>query len=392
MRLLFVKETLESPRSSGHDVHSYYMMRACVELGHDVSFATVTQPTPRALDGLTLQTLYDLGGPGDSRHLPASWLQRRFRSFYGVPEAQIGRVSDAVRSSRADAVIIVGLDVLPYFVGLSGVMRVWYAADEWVLHHLSQLKFGDSRFRENLRDAAVKGLYERAHRRVVDRVWVVSEADRQAMRWVAGMRCVDVVPNGVDATYFSPGNESIESETCVFWGRLDFGPNVQALQWFCEKVWPLIRLQQPAARFNIIGFNPTPPVSRLGSLPGVTLIPNLPDLRPLVQRQAVVVLPFISGGGIKNKLLEAAAMGRPIVCTPAASRGLRSIADAPLAVVSTAEAMAQSIASYWRNPSLQSSHGAALRRWVVQHHSWITTAREALLTLGSEGGTPTPAP
>src|SRR5262249_12513757 len=147
-------------------------------------------------------------------------------------------------------------------------------------------------------------------------------ADRRAMRWVAGVRRLDVVPNGVDADHFCPLEVAAEPASCTFWGRLDFGPNVQALEWFCRKVWPEIRRRRPDARFVVYGFQPTAPVLALTGRDGIELIPDLPDLRGEVARHAVVVLPFVSGGGIKNKLLEAASMGKAILCSPRACTGL----------------------------------------------------------------------
>jgi glycosyltransferase involved in cell wall biosynthesis len=253
-----------------------------------------------------------------------------------------------------------------------------------MLHHMSQIRIGDPQLRENLRDAFVKGLYERAHRRVIDRVWVVSTHERRAMRWLAGMRKVDVIPNGVDADYFQPGPEVPERDTAVFWGRLDFGPNVQALQWFCREVWPSVRRSRPHARFTIIGFQPGPEVRELATLAGVTLIGDLPDLRSTVRSNAVVVLPFVSGGGIKNKLLEAAALGRPIVCTPAAMRGVRAAADAPFSIAENAGTVARALLETWSDPTGQHKMGSAAREWALTHHTWTASAREAIASLGSE--------
>ena len=201
MRLLFAKDSLVWPRSSGHDVHAYYMMKACAALGHDVSLATSGEPSSQAIAGLPLRNHYrlDAGKGGGVSLNGASWLQRRFRSFYGIPDARLSALAAAADAARAEAVVVVGLDGLPYFPALSGRVRVWYAADEWVLHHLSQARLGDPALRANLHDAVVKGLYERAHANVVDRVWVVSDPERRAMRLVSGIRHVDVLPNGVDS-------------------------------------------------------------------------------------------------------------------------------------------------------------------------------------------------
>ena len=382
MRLLFVKEELSWPRSSGHDVHAYHMMRACAALGHDVSLATSSEPSSGAVAGLPLQALYAFDAWPSARSAPpATWLQRKFRDFYGVPVRHVSAIGEIARETKAEATIVVGLRVLPYFAALAGQIRVWYAADAWALHHLSQLRVGDGRMLENLNQSAIKGLYERAHRRLIDRVWVVSPPEQRAMRWIAGMRRVDVLPNGVDSEYFAPGPELPEPRTAVFWGRLDFGPNVQALEWFCHRVWPQIRRDTPDAKFTIIGFRPSEHVHRLASAPGITLMPDVVDLRPIVRRHEIVVLPFVSGGGIKNKLLEAAALARPIVCTPAAAGGLRRVEDAPLVTAEDAGGFARAVADLWRDHTRRQVAGTTLRQWVLQRHTWKETASEAMAAL-----------
>jgi glycosyltransferase involved in cell wall biosynthesis len=90
----------------------------------------------------------------------------------------------------------------------------------------------------------------------VDRMWVVTEQDRWAARWIAGARNVDVIPNGVDVEHFAPRSVAEQPDTAVFWGRLDFGPNVQALEWLVRQVWPRVRDLRPGAALRIIGFKP----------------------------------------------------------------------------------------------------------------------------------------
>ena len=305
--------------------------------------------------------------------------KERFRSFWGVSDRQVANLVEAVRTYRPDAVIVGGLDALPYFPALKNTTRIWYAADEWVIHHLSMVRARGGGIRENLRAAAIKGVYERAHRHVVDRTWVVTERDRRAMRWVAGMPAVDVLPNGVDAEFFQPGPEVAAAHSAVFWGRLDFGPNAQALDWFCRRVWPEVRRTTPDAQFTIIGFQPTAAIRALASHDGIRLEADVPDLRATARRHAICVLPFVSGAGIKNKLLEAAALGLPIVGTPLASLGLRG--NPPIVTATSARAFSDALVTLWRNEQRRRELGAAGRAWVMAHHSWLSAARPALAAL-----------
>jgi polysaccharide biosynthesis protein PslH len=361
------------------------MMRALVELGHEVSLITRTPPAAEAVAGIFLayQRVFlsndDPGANGRALHL--SGLQERFRSYWGIRTAHIMTVGRLAEECRADAVVVVGLNVLPYLAEVKDACRIWYAADEWVWHHLSQVRAGDRSSWDNVRDALIKGLYERAYGPLLERIWVVTETDRRVMRWITGQQAVDVIPNGVDGAHYRPMERAQGSSTCTFWGRLDFGPNIQALEWFCRHVWPQVRRKVPEARFTIYGFQPTPAVTRLAGQDGIVLVPDLPDLRAEIGRHQVVVLPFVSGGGIKNKLLEAASMGKVILCTPHACGGLRLGQQRPFIVAQDPAAMTHHLLTLWKDAALRQRLGQEARDWVLAHHSWQVTARTAVVGL-----------
>lgn len=380
MHFLFVKESLAWPRASGHDVHTYYLMRSLAEAGHVVSLTARTEPSPEALDGLALATnhLWDAGET--EAQLLRGW-QERFRSYWGIENAAIHSIADQAEQCAADVVVAVGLEALPLLAGVRHATRVWYAADEWVWHHLSFVRPTQPRTWSHLRAAAIKGLYEFTFRTVVDRAWVVSPADRQAMQWIAGIENVDVLPNGVDPEHYAPQALPEAPNSCMFWGRLDFEPNIQALEWFCDTVWPRVLAQVPQAQFQILGFAPVPAVQRLARRQGVALAENLPDLRDAIGRRQVVVIPMQSGGGIKNKLLEAAAMARPIICSPRACNGLNLDSGCPLQVAKNPQQWVDGLLSLWESKARRVVLGQAARNWVTQAHSWQTTAEIASKSL-----------
>jgi polysaccharide biosynthesis protein PslH len=384
MRLLFFKEAFAWPRSKGHDVHCFNMMKALEDLGHQVSLVTLTPPPPESVQGLRLamcRVLRTAENHNGETLLSLTRFQERFRSYWGIEKALIQDVAQAARDFEADAVVVVGLGVLPYLAGVEGALRVWYAADEWAWHHLSQVRPLSPSTWSEIRAGLVKGLYERAYAPLLDRVWVVTEVDRRAMRWVARARAIDVIPNGVDGEHYRPQEQPQIERSCVFWGRLDFGPNIQALEWFCKRVWPSVRSAAPDAQFTIYGFNPTAQVLAFADGAGVTIIGDLPDLRTEVDRHQVVVLPFVSGGGIKNKLLEAASLGKAIVCSPQACGGLRVPPTPPFLKVRDSAQWAQAIQSLWADSQRRQFLGREARRWVLEHHTWEAAARDAVAGL-----------
>jgi glycosyltransferase involved in cell wall biosynthesis len=381
MRILFYKNEFAWPRSSGHDVHTYNMMRAMAARGVTIGLATRSVAPPAALAGIDFGVLEALDKTATTTP-PVTQLragEEKFRSYWGVNPRHIARLGDLASEFKADAVVVSGLDVLPMLGAINGAIRIWYAADEWFWHHISQVSLTNRTTWPELRPAIVKGLYERAYRHRLDRVWVVSEADARAFRLVAGVPNTDVLPNGVDSSLYAVDANPGEPNTATFWGRLDFGPNIQALQWFSKTVWPQVMRRRPNARFTILGFNPTEPVLAMAALPGIDLRANVPDIRTEVGKHAVVVLPFVSGGGIKNKLLEAAAMGRPIVCSERAKLGL--LGSPSLVVPAEAEGWADALTALWDDADRRRRCGHDLRNWVTAHHSWDAVADKALLKL-----------
>lgn len=381
MRLLFVKHELAWPRTSGHDVYCYYMMKALAEQDAEVSLATIALTNPRAVEGVRLaqcRQLSDALPPGATARKSLTYTQDRFRSFWGVSEANIESVRAIAEETRADVVVAFGLLALPFLGGVDRAVRVWAMADEWVYHHLTLVRPFDRSTWHHLKSAFIKGVYERAYSPLVDRAWAVSDTDLRAGRWFAGIKHLDLLPNGVDTDFYRPLAEPVTPRTAVFWGRLDFEPNSDALTWFFTYVWNDVLREAPDARFTIIGYEPTLAVRKLADLPGVTLLPNVDDLRATVCRHAVVALPMVSGGGIKNKLLEGAAMGRPIVCTPRAAMDLRSGGQLPFLQVRQPAEWVKGLVSLWNDEPRRQQLGRAAREWVSEYYSWAAPARNAL--------------
>jgi polysaccharide biosynthesis protein PslH len=374
LRILFVKEAQNWPRSSGNDVHGFYMMKSLAARGHSVSLATMAPPSAQALEGLTLKSVHQLDLSTSGR-LPLTYLQRRFVKYYGVKTEYGSSLARIVHEGRFHAVVLVARHLLPLLSGIRNSVCIWYPADDPAWHHLTRVHLLRPRTWSELLNAAANVVYERAFRSCYDRVWVVSATDRTAVRLFAGCPNVDLIPNGIDAEHYRPAGGADIPTSCVFWGRLDFDPNVDALEWFIERIWPTVLRRTPTARFAIFGFNPRPRVRELSKLPGIELFPDIPDLRQEVARRQVVVLPFVTGGGIKNKLLEAAALGMPIVCTRWSLSGTKG--QAAVQICRSPAEWAESLARLWHDPVERGELGAAAREWVTRHHTWEAAAQTA---------------
>ncbi|NOY44902.1 MAG: TIGR03087 family PEP-CTERM/XrtA system glycosyltransferase [Deltaproteobacteria bacterium] len=233
--------------------------------------------------------------------------------------------------------------------------------------------------------------YELAVARAFDVVTLVSPAEAELFRGRVGPEArVEALANGVDLDYFRPGagaegdaRAAPGGPEIVFCGAMDYYPNVDAVAWFARTVLPLIRREVPKARFTVVGSNPTAEVQRLEDLPGVTVTGRVSDVRPYVGRAHVSVAPIRIARGVQNKVLEAMAMGKPVVASPQAYAGLRAEAGSHLIVSELqAKAFSAEVVALLKNAQAREALGRRARRQVEAVYRWESclSPLESLLT------------
>ena len=179
--------------------------------------------------------------------------------------------------------------------------------------------------------------------------------------------------NGVDTDFFSPEREYPSpyqdgERALVFTGAMDYWPNIDAVQWFASEVFPKLIAANPKLRFYIVGARPAPAVLALGQQNGVVVTGTVPDVRPYIHHGEIAVAPLRIARGIQNKVLEAMAMGRPVVVSPQALEGIEAQPGTDLVLADGAEQHIQVLSSLLAQPDARL--GAAARATVQTHYSW----------------------
>lgn len=217
--------------------------------------------------------------------------------------------------------------------------------------------------------------YERDVVRTATATLALSPNDARALETLSGQaQAVDVVPVGVDTTYFSPDAPGLPPPIpfdVVFSGTLDYRPNADAARWLVREVWPLLRAVHPAATLALVGRNPLPELRAYDGQHGITVTGAVPDDRPYMTGAAVYALPMRFGAGVRLKLLNAMSMGCVVVATPAAVDGITVQNGRDLLLVPPdARGFAASIAAVLNAPAIRTRYGAAARRLMVAQHDW----------------------
>jgi len=183
-----------------------------------------------------------------------------------------------------------------------------------------------------------------------------------------------VIPNGVDSGYFAPAffhpcPFPPGGPVLAFTGDMSYWPNEDAVLWFARAVLPTLRAGRPDLRFVVVGRAPGRRLRRAAPRLGMALTGTVPDVRPFLAHAALVVAPLRIARGVPNKVLEAMAMAKAVVATPAAVAGLRLRPGHDVLVAHTAAAFAEAIAGLL-DPRRAAALGAQARARVVADYAW----------------------
>jgi glycosyltransferase involved in cell wall biosynthesis len=202
----------------------------------------------------------------------------------------------------------------------------------------------------------------------------VSQVDATFAAAIApGAQCISI-PNGVDIDYFRTTATQVDTNNIVFTGDLSYAPNRDAADFLLDEVMPRIPAEL-APHLFLVGQRPSPRLAEL-NMPNVTVTGFVDDLRPYIADAALYVSPLRFGSGIKNKVLEAMAMGRTVIGTPVSFEGIDCQDERDCVVADTSpDDLAAKISHCLRNHALRGRIGAQARHLVEQQYSWDSIRR-----------------
>jgi len=179
-----------------------------------------------------------------------------------------------------------------------------------------------------------------------------------------------VVPNGVASHELRPSPASREPATLLFTGTLSHPPNAEGICWFAENAWARIRSAHPHAKLLIVGHDPPSAVRGLGARGGIEVVGPVTEMAPYFARATAVVVPLLSGGGTRLKILEAFSSARAVVSTSVGSVGLDVQPGSDLLVADGADAFAAATLRLLEEPSLRERLAVAGRELAEDRYDW----------------------
>jgi glycosyltransferase involved in cell wall biosynthesis len=390
MRILFISWWWPYPADNGAKIRVYHLLKQLAS-AHDVTllaFAADGEAAPEHIEHLRafcrhVETVPKPVYKPNSARATAGYLSRWPRSLIDTYSPDMARrVRALVETGTVDMVIGYELQSMRYLELARGLPTVLEEIE--VTGYYDRVREAGSAAARARAQLTVNKL-DGALRRLMARgcaVTVVSDDEYALVQRSAPPEGrVEVIPNGVDTLRLRPlpGSEP-QPFTLIYPGAVTYSANLDAVTYFIHNVLPLLRRQFAETRFSVTGGTGDVDVSALAAQPGVTFTGYLPDVTAAVRAAWAVVVPLRVGGGTRLKVLEAMALGTPVIATRKGAEGLDVRHGANILLADTPDELAQAAATLFRDPALRTGMAANARRLVEETYDWQVIGRR-LLTL-----------
>lgn len=220
----------------------------------------------------------------------------------------------------------------------------------------------------------------------VDAILPVTAEDAETYRRLGARVPLHVTPVGMDPREWPDRSGRGDPETLVFLGSLDWRPNLEAVRWFVGEVWPRVKAESPRARFRIAGSNPARELAGKALPDGVELLGRVADAREFLASGSAMVVPLLSGGGVRVKILEAMALGVPVVSTRLGATGIAAQDGRQILLADDAASLASACTRLLRDRDSSVRLGRAGRARILEGHDAARIGRDLLGFLQGLGG------
>jgi glycosyltransferase involved in cell wall biosynthesis len=232
-------------------------------------------------------------------------------------------------------------------------------------HH----KLGLKKLREAIN---LKGLkkYEFNMYRNADKVLTLTPQGRDELLGIDPDLDISIVPHGVDVESFSFSPQAEEQNSLVFLGNYLHYPNADAVIYFHEEIWPRLKKVLPELRFYVVGQSPPPEITRLASDKSIIVTGTVDDVTPYLRRGKIFICPVRLGGGFRGKILEAMAIGRPVVSTRLGAEGIPASDGKNIVLADNPDDFVKGITDLLTNAQLYRSIQENARQLMEERYAW----------------------
>ena len=382
MNILFLSAWFPYPPDNGSKIRVYHLLRALAQR-HEVTLVAFAFGTAKPEAASELREICQRGVV-----LPVDPIQRSRRSTLHtflsliptaaslLPEMQ-ALVGEVAATTNYDTVIASTMTMSRYALALpergTRILEEHNSLSRWMYERFQAQGSALERLRCWLSWRKARSFEAHLYRHF-DLVTMVSCEDHAVVSTVLQSEPprLAIVPNGVDCRYNHPHIHIAEPspQQLIYNGALSYSANFDAMSFFLTKIYPLIKNGCPEVQLSITGSADGVDLGALPLDPSIRLLGFLDDVRTAVAGAAVMVAPIREGGGSRLKILEAMALGTPVVATSKGAEGLEVVDGEHLLIADDPAAFAAATLRLLREPVLRARLATNARRLVEERYDW----------------------
>jgi len=378
MNILFISRWFPFPPDNGSKIRIFNLVKQ-LSINHDITLLSFTHglvSKERLTEMIrycsSIRTsLYKNFRPGRPKALGGLFSNRpRFLvDTYSQDMQKI--VKQESTKNKFDVVIASEVDTVSYAILVDKIPRViedielLSIYEQFINQHsvLPKIRYGLTWWKTSRFIAQVLSKF--------DGFTVVSEQERDLIRKMKPeCNMFAIVPNGIDLEANTGKFNAPEPGTLIYSGALTYSANFDAMEFFLNDIFPLITAEEQNVILRITGDYKDVPINSLPLSNGVELTGYLDDIRPAVAQSWVCVVPLRKGGGTRLKILEAMALGTPVISTSKGAEGLEVIHEQNILIADNPDDFARAVLRLLRDKHLRANLSANGRQLVEKQYSW----------------------
>jgi len=385
LKILFLSNRGLLPIKDGHTRRSFNILKGMAKV-HRVHYLSLYEQS-EGIDPINIGHLESICEkvefyPAPLKSISIQMISRIVRSLFSLDPYSLWRHYSTPFSRRVSELVLVNkydivhCDILPlaYTVRrINGVMRTITDHDVSYLKCESMGKKSDRMILKlflNVESVKLKRLESTIFKQV-DYGVVVSEHDKNILEKLCPEGRFIVIENGVDVAVFQPDNSMIEPEKLIWLGGFDHYPNEQGINYFIEEIYPDIKKKLPTVKLDIVGGGVKEKLLRMThDDPSINVMGYVDDPLPIMQKAAVFVVPILSGGGTRLKVLEAMSAGKAIVTTSIGCEGIEGSDGKHFIIADTPDSFADSVTNVLNDAHLRKQLGGNARQLAKEKYDW----------------------
>ena len=329
MKLLFIANRIPYPPHRGDKLKIFNLATRLRECGHELHLISICEKREELKYNQDLKKIFHestliLVPPLKSylQVLLAFFQKMPFQVAYFQSRRLKKLLNRTLNTHTFDAVHIQHLRMLPYGLRIN-IPKILDLPDAYSMYWKRKVEQEKRPIQKKIKEIEYYKVLQYEKKLIeFDKVLVCSREDQQYLIDTHELNNVEILPNGVDIrTFKKEVDVSVEHKLVLFTGNMNYAPNVDAVKYFVRDIFPLILSKHPDARFLIAGQNPTKQVQELAGS-NIIITGFVENMALQYQQASLVVAPLRIGAGTQNKVLEAMAMEKPVVCTHIGFEGL----------------------------------------------------------------------